>query len=485
MGDLGGICTIQSGQLLRQNRCDRCSLAEDVHELQRIGSTSTVVIRAAKIGICLLAAAPVALGSEPADRPPSLEPPVQYVARRLPEALPEPDEQVAGSLLSLEDAESLALQLNPALAAASAEVRAARYQSWQVGRPPNPTLGYTAGEIGDSGAAGQQGLFAGQTFVRGDKLSLNRSVADREASRLEQEFAAQRYRVLTDVRITFYETYLAQRRVEIARNLVEVGRQSTAMAQALLDAQEGRRTDLLQAEIEGQRAAVDLAQAESRHRSAWRRFTAALGNPTMPRITLHADLESLHWQLTWQETLEQLLQTSPEIASRLASIEKARWTLSRERAEPIPDVNTQLAVQYDDASSTTIAGIQVSFPVPLWNRNQGGIRRAQAEITSAQRQLDAAELDLTQRLAQQFQQYETARVRVDAIRNDILPRAEENLRLVSQGYRSGELGFLDFLTVQRTYFRTNLEYLAALGQLNQSVQLLNGQLLSDAFAAMQ
>jgi len=84
-------------------------------------------------------------------------------------------------------------------------------------------------------------------------------------------------------------------------------------------------------------------------------------------------------------------------------------------------------------------------------------------------------------LANEFLQYETALAKVETLRNDILPRASENLELVIQGYRAGELAFLDFLTVQRTYFQTNLEYLAALGQLNRSVQLLNGRLLSNAF----
>ena len=36
-------------------------------------------------------------------------------------------------------------------------------------------------------------------------------------------------------------------------------------------------------------------------------------------------------------------------------------------------------MQYDDATEDTIAGAQVTLPLPIWNRNQGGVAKAQAE----------------------------------------------------------------------------------------------------------
>jgi cobalt-zinc-cadmium efflux system outer membrane protein len=407
-------------------------------------------------------------------------PPVEYLAQQPVEVIPRPESQEAGAL-TLAEVEQLALSGNPTLAEAAARVRAARGEQYQVGLPPNPTFGYLGSEIGNEGSSGQQGIVFGQEFIRGNKLGLNRAVAAREAERREQEFAAQERRVLTDVRMAFYDAYLAQQRAELSRRLQAVGEQSVATTSALLEAQEGRRTDLLQAEIEGQRAGIAQAQAEATVQGAWRRLAALVGQQELAMRPLAADLQLLRWNASWEETLVELLQASPEVAEAQAAVDRARATLARACAEPIPDVTAQASVQYDDSSDDTIAGAQVTLPLPIWNRNQGGIAKAQAELVAARRRLEGVERRLQHDLAAQYQRYETALARVNAIRDGILERAQENLDVTAEGYRAGELSFLDLLTVQRTYFQVNLEYLSALGDLNESVQMLNGLLLAGSY----
>jgi cobalt-zinc-cadmium efflux system outer membrane protein len=406
-------------------------------------------------------------------------PPAEYVAQHDLEAVPAPPPEAGG--LTLAALEELALTVNPSLAEAEARVRAARGQAVQAGLAPNPTIGYLGSEIGNEGEAGQQGMIFGQEIIRGRKLSLSRAVESREAARREQQVVAQELRVLTDVRIAFYNAYLAQQRVELGGKLQELGRQSQAAAKSLVDAAEGRRTDLLQAEIEASRATADLGQAESTHRAAWRTLAVAVGQPDLPLQTLAADIQALRWPFTWEESRERLLGESPEMAEALMRVEKARFALARACAEPVPDVTAQASVQYDDATRDTIAGAQVTLPIPLWNRNQGGIAKARASLVAAQLHLESVQLGLEQRLAAEFQRYETALVRVEALERDILSRAQESIDVATQGYAAGELGFLDFLTVQRTYFQANLEYLTVLGQLNESVQMLSGLLLAGSY----
>jgi outer membrane protein, heavy metal efflux system len=432
------------------------------------------------LGLLAWSGAPAFAGEDASA--PSLAPlpPIEYLAQQPVEVIPRPEQQDDGAL-TLGEIEQLALSFNPTLAEAAARVRAARGEQLQVGLPPNPTVGYVANEVGNEGAGGQQGVIVGQEFIRGNKLGLNRVVAAREAERREQEFAAQEQRVLTDVRIAFFEAYLAQQRVELSRRLQSVGDQSVAAARALLEAQEGRRTDLLQAEIEGQRATADVAQAESALQGAWRRLAALVGQHEMAVQPLAADVQVLRWSAGYDETLAQLMTQSPKVAEARAEVDRARAALARACAEPIPDVTAQAAVQYDDATDDTIASTQITLPLPLWNRNQGGIAQRQAELTAARRRLEATERRLQHDLAQEYQRYETALARAETIRTGILDRAEQNLNLLAEGYRAGELGFLDLLTAQRTYFQVNLEYLSALGDLNQSVQMLNGLLLAGSY----
>jgi len=171
------------------------------------------------------------------------------------------------------------------------------------------------------------------------------------------------------------------------------------------------------------------------------------------------------------------------LASAQAGVARAQAALSRQCAGRVPNVDLQGAVQYDNATQDTFATLQVGLPIPIYNRNQGNIRRAQAELLAAQRNVQTVRLALQQRLAVAFEQYTNARYQVDKYQHDILPNAEASLKLTNSGYRQGEYSYLSLLTAQRTFFQTNLTYLDALRDLRASATAIEGNLLSDSLQA--
>ena len=120
------------------------------------------------------------------------------------------------------------------------------------------------------------------------------------------------------------------------------------------------------------------------------------------------------------------------------------------------------------------------MPLPVYNRNQGNILRAQAELTAAEREVQRVELELQQRLAAAFEQYSTAHFQVEKYTEAILPNAQASLDLVGEGYRQGEFGYLTLLTAQRTFFQANLAYLEALRELRTSIAAIENNLLSES-----
>lgn len=381
--------------------------------------------------------------------------------------------------LTLEAAESFALESHPQVAEAAERVRAARGNWVQVGLPPNPTVGYAASEIGSDGSAGQQGMYVGQQFIRGNKLGLNQQVAEQEIRKLEQRLTAERLRVQTAVRIAYYDAYIAGREVEVTQQLSNVSQQATQSVAQLLSIKEAPRIDLLQSEIEQQRIGAKLRQATARRDASWRSLAVAMNQPDMAPRPLEADPSQLGWPYDWETSREMLLDSSPELAALMFEVRKARAALMRACAEPVPDVSAQVAVQYDTAQDDTLASVQVGIPLPVWNRNQGGIAQARGELAAAQHRLAAKELELTGQLAERLRQLESAAALADAFRQGILGRAEENLELTRLSYEASEASYLEFLTVQRTYFESNLDYLAALREVNRSVQLLTNYLLDN------
>lgn len=422
-----------------------------------------------------------ARASQDAPLPPSIGPAPPLMPPGQPEQVPQPPgEPQAGAGMTLGELEAMAERCNPTLVQALARVQAARGQYLQVGLYPNPVVGYQGTEIGNEGRAGQQGGFVGQEIVTAGKLRLNRDVASQEIRQAEYAWEAQRFRVLTDVRRGFYEVLVAQRAMELTEQLVGIGERGVKAAEELRKAKEVARTDVLQARIEFDSAKLLLERARNRYTGAWRSLAAVVGDPALQPTSLAGSLQDGTVQLTWEDTLNRLWASSPQLAGAQAGVARAQAALNRECAGRIPNVDVQAGVQYDNATRDTIAGVQVGVPIPIYNRNQGNIRRAQAELTAAQYEVGRVRLALQQRLATVFEQYATAHQQVGRYTSDILPNAQESLKLVSAGYRQGEFSYLVLLTAQRTYFQTNLAYLDALRELRTSAAAIEGNLLTDS-----
>jgi outer membrane protein, heavy metal efflux system len=401
------------------------------------------------------------------------------------ENLPLPGAQPAPRVeLTLSDLEQIALTNNPSLARAAAMVGAARGNWVQVGLPPNPSWGYLGQQLGSGNRASQHALLIDGELVTGGKLRWNRAVAEQEVLRAEQLLFVQQQRVLTDVRIAFYEALVAQRSLELSQELLRIARDAQTTADRLHRAGETAEVDLRQADVEVFSAENMAGDARQRHFAAWQALVSVLGAGQMGPASLRGDLESLPGHLAWDESLGRLLAISPEVSVAVANLDRARAALVRARREPIPNFRFQGAVMQDQGIGGKTDGIvQALLPLPLINRNQGGIRQAEAELIAAEHAVQQVELDLQNRLAPVYERYAAAIARVRRYRESILPAAQRSLELVRHGYAAGEFPFLNLLNAQRTYFQHNQAYLQSLLELRIAAARIEGMLLSGSLAA--
>jgi cobalt-zinc-cadmium efflux system outer membrane protein len=380
---------------------------------------------------------------------------------------------------TLDSLEQLALATNPTLAELQANVDAANGRWLQVGLKPNPVASISMQEIGNDGSAGQYGALVGQEFVTANKLDLNRNLAAWRVKQAEQKLAAQRWRVLTDVRRIFYSVLVAQERLVVANELRDIARQSVEKAKELIKFQEPA-TVLTQAEIEVELAAVIVDNFRTQQQAHWRRLAAVIGLPDLALQQVDGQLAADAPKVVWDQALERLRRESPEVAAAAAEVEQSRWALYRADAQSTPNVTFQAGVFYDDSSSDPFATLQMSMPLPINDWNQGGIAEAQANVIAAEQSVRRVELNLQQRLASVYQQYEQARKQALRYETTILQKARKNFDLNRQSYDSGQSSYLAVLTAQRSYSQARLAWLNALDQLWSATVQMEGLLLSDS-----
>lgn len=400
-----------------------------------------------------------------------------------PESLPQATlKPVTLGRLSLSDLEQMAIATNPSVARAAALVRAARGNWVQVGLPPNPVVGYEGQQIGSGGRAEQDGAFVTQEFVRGGKLKLSREVAAHEISKAEHQLAAQQQRVLTDVRVAFYQVLIAERQEKLTSELRNIAAESVTVAEALLQGKEIGRGDLVQARLEVGNAQILSQNAKNRYTASWRNLATLIGDPSLPPQPLDGDLDEARPEHAWEASRDRLLSSSPEVAAAMAEIERARWALERAVVEKVPNVTVQGLVNWRDngIGGDSDGSIIVGVPLPLWNRNQGGIQQAHGQVSAAERALDLLELSLENRLAPVYERYTNALHQVNTYRSNLLPAAQESLGIARRLYQGGESPYLNLLTAQRSFSQTNLNYLESLRELRAAEAEIEGLLLTGS-----
>ena len=251
---------------------------------------------------------------------------------------------------TLADVEQMALANNPAIAAAGSTVSKAAGLRQQVGMRPNPTLGYFGQQIADRNTD-QHGLFVQQEFVRGNKLELNRNVLGHTQKAQQAEIETQRYRVLTDVRVRFFEAVAAQRQHEITTEFAQTARQAVEVAEQRQAADEGTMIDTLQSQTLLSEVTLAAEQAEVKYRGAWR------------------DL-----------------------------VFEKQALLKRQQVQNVPNVTAQLGAGYDDATDHGMLNLQLSAPIPVWNNNNGNISAAYSDYVRATQNVQRIEQSIRSRL---------------------------------------------------------------------------------------
>lgn len=387
------------------------------------------------------------------------------------------------STATLAELEVLAIQQNPRLARAGYVVDAARGRAEQAGLYPNPTIGVTFDELGDrTGRAGVNTLpLVSQEFVVGGKLRLSREAGLRQVDQETWRLLGQRYSLLSDVRTKFYEALVLQTRIEILQKMLELAERSVEQSNELLKAKQVARLDVVQLEIEAERLRADLEATERELPGAYRNLAATVGDPHLSIQQVRGVLADQLPEYDLDSVQGLVLASHPDVHAARFGVDRARVLIQRARVEPRPNVSVDTGYVRQNQNRSDDFRIGASISVPLWNRNQGNIRAAEAEYCEAQQQVRQVQNELTERLSLALRDYAAARRRAERYSTAILPRAKETYELSRKAYQGGEFEYLRILEAQRVLAQAYLDYIRAQGDGWKAAATLSGLTLQDAW----
>jgi cobalt-zinc-cadmium efflux system outer membrane protein len=379
----------------------------------------------------------------------------------------------------------LALLRNPGLMASRAEVQAREGSAEQAGALPNPELEVLRENFGNDRLQGTDGpatIFAlGQLLELGGKRSARRSSADAFHARAEQDYQLARATLRAEVNQAFTELLAAQARQQLARDMIALAEETHRAVSESVKAGKVSPLEEIRAGVILAGVRLDAEQTERDLMTARRRLSATWASARPLFTEAEADWEPLP-ELPSVDALLERLPASPELMRWTSTLAQREAEQSLARAQRIPDITLRAGIKRYEELGEDVYLVGVSIPLPLFNRNQGGVREANARFEQARHEQDSAAGRLAQQLTDSYSRLQSARTRAIGLKQDLIPAAEQVLQASREGYRYGKFKLFDVLDAQRTVYATRGQYLTALTEFHQRLadleRLLGAPLLT-------
>ena len=385
--------------------------------------------------------------------------------------------------LTLRQALALTLKFNLELSAYSHELRASEAALLQAGAMPNPVLDLNGENLSNNRlrANGDRTstIQIGQLIELGGKRTARIKLAEAGRSLANWDYEAKRLDVLFRVSQIFIDVVAGQHGQALAG-------ESNRLAQQVADTV-GKRVlagkvspiEETKARIALSAAQIELEQAKRQLAVARKRLSTLWGNPNPRFQNAAGDLEKFT-SMPAHERLAGRVRNNPDLARWTAEIARRQAAIETEKAKAVPDITLSAGMrrfsQFDDRAYL----VGISIPIPVFDRNRGGILEASRRLDKTMDEQHAAENRLSTDLAQSFHRVSAIRNEIDTLRAAILPGARSAYDGATKGYQLGKFGFLDVLDAQRTLFQARSQHLRALADyhrgLSEIERLIGGPL---------
>jgi cobalt-zinc-cadmium efflux system outer membrane protein len=173
------------------------------------------------------------------------------------------------------------------------------------------------------------------------------------------------------------------------------------------------------------------------------------------------------------------LEARPDVVSYRLGVQRAVADVRLARANRFSDVYV-LYQPYTFQDNTPYGlksayswALGVTVPLPVFNRNQGGVERSQLNVTQTQIELAELERQLLIDVEKAVQEYEVTRREVEELRKEILPEARLVRDYAYLKYRGGETNLIDYINAQLAFNEVAKQYLDTAVRHRRSMLALN------------
>ncbi len=391
--------------------------------------------------------------------------------------------------LTLEQAIAGVIEANPDLAVKFQELPKAEADVLTAGLWGNPLVFASADGVPYGRYTPQRpgsntyGVTVVQPFDVNGKLRARTRLAETARNVLQAQYQDAVRIELENLHIAWVDALNARTSVQYLKASLDGYAALLATIEDRVSKQAAPESDLDAAVIQQETAIVAYEEAVTRHRQAKRRLAVLLGVPSAQAdgIELRGTIRDLAPPPPPAEELVRMaLHQRPDVVANRLGVRSAAANVEVQRRERFPDVFALYTPYAFDANNSgeglqgaTSWGAGVFATVPLFNQNQGNIRRAERNVHQTKLEVSGLERQAAAEVEGAALEYASSKAAVGRFDRVILPRAKHLRDDKYRLFTSGEEGLVTYLDAQREYNETIRRYRDVLIRHRRSMLALN------------
>lgn len=348
--------------------------------------------------------------------------------------------------VTLADALAQGNTASPRIEQARAQLAAAEGRARQAGVSPNPEIGLEVENFVGTGPfrglrANETTLALSQRFELGGKRGARVAVARAELGFATLALARAQADLARDIRIAHADLRATEDRAVLARDNVGRAQELARTSGILVDT--GRDPPL-------RRLRADALLAEARAEEA-RTFGLLLAARRLLASLIGSDDAELSaGDATNSAKLIVLPVGQASLDERVAIAERdaAQARIGVAQSSAVPDLTASGGLRRFGEGGETALVAGISLPLPIRDRNSGGIAAARSDTLAAEANLAQTRLDAVRTRRDAAVALEAANERVAALSGPGAAQAEEALRLAQVGYAAGRFSLVELIDAQ-------------------------------------
>ncbi len=380
-----------------------------------------------------------------------------------------------------------ALLQNPDIQSKRNRVEAAAQRVPQAASLRDPTAtvsGYPFSSYALQTANGRltANLAASQEVPWFGKLETRAQAAEAEVNVARAELAATELEVIEQVKRAYYELHFVEKSIAITAESRRLAVDLSRIAEARFKAAQVSQQDYLRAEVTVYNVDAELIRLREELQLAQARLARLLHiSPDTPLRTL-PELADEELPTDLQRLYERAIAARPELHAQLAAIQRDRHAVRLAQLQYFPDVtfsgswgavttNRAVALAADGRDFAQF-GIMANIPI-YRKRLQAGVREAESKTVASARQYDSLRDKTQQEVKDLFVEINAQRDLLRVFDTQIVPVAEQTLRVSIPAYESGQTDVLQLLDNWRDVLRFQIMQQRLEAQVRQSLASLD------------